>query len=175
MTSLKCKFQAIWLVGKQIWYMPFIWSLAWYSYWIFHSAIVLKTPFYEGNTLNYVGAAISVAALLIAGYHARQPIRQSVGKATHSLFRKPIHATQTENTKKPKPDLKQAPPIEMKQAQKEISPTKKLVQKTTTVNSFSISHDNQPALRKASRDFSSECLTCPSLINCTYRQKEQSN
>jgi len=169
--NLKTKCQRAWLIIKQTWYIPFLWSLAWFSYWIFHSAIVLKAPFYGGNNLNYVGAAISIAALLIAGYNARRPIRKSIGITVHSLFRKPIHTTQTEHPKKPEPDLEQIPRTEIRQAQKEISPKMQQAQMTAAVTSFSSNYENKPALSQAHKDFSSECLTCPNLINCTYRQK----
>jgi hypothetical protein len=46
--------------------MPFIWSLTWFSYWIFHDIVVLKTPPIEVTPLNYVGSIISIAFILAA-------------------------------------------------------------------------------------------------------------
>ena len=46
--------------------MPFIWSLTWFSYWIFHDIVVLKTPPIQVNPLNYVGSIISIAFILAA-------------------------------------------------------------------------------------------------------------
>ena len=46
--------------------MPFIWSLTWFSYWIFHDVVVLKTPPIQVNPLNYVGSIISIAFILAA-------------------------------------------------------------------------------------------------------------
>jgi hypothetical protein len=169
--NFKAKCQPAWLIIKQTWYIPFLWSLAWYSYWIFHSAIVLKIPFYEGNTSNYVGVAVSVTALLAAGYRARHPIKKSVGIAANSLLRKPTHTTQTDRPKQPAPNLKQAPTTETRQVQKEINPVTRPMQTISSVTSFSSGHDNKPPSRQSPKDFSSECLTCPNLISCTYRQK----
>jgi len=175
----KAKCQHAWLIIRQTWYIPFLWSLAWYSYWIFHSAIVLKTPFYEGNTLNYVGAAVSAAALLVAGYRAKKPIKKSVGNVAHSLLRKPNHVTQTDRPKQFVPNLRQVPIAESRQVpiaetrhvQTENSPKMRPVQTDTSIGHFSRGHGNESPPRQSSKDFSSECLTCPNLINCTYRQK----
>jgi len=171
MANFKAKCQPAWLIIKQTWYIPFLWSLAWYSYWIFHSAIVLKIPFYEGNTSNYVGVAVSVTALIVAGYRARHPIKKSVGIAAHSLLRKPTHTTQTDHPKQPVPNLKQTQTIETRQVQKEINPVIRTAQTGKSVTSLYNGHDNKSAPPQSSRDFSSECLTCPNLISCTYRQK----
>ena len=61
----KCR--GLWLIIKQVWYMPFIWSLAWFSYWLFQESIVMGQQLTQGSTFNQIGLAISIVAILIAG------------------------------------------------------------------------------------------------------------
>jgi len=175
--TFKAKCQPAWFVIKQAWYIPFLWSLAWYSYWIFHSGIVLKTPLHEGNNLNYIGAGLSISALLIAGYNARRPIIKSVKTTFRSLYRRPSQPMQTISTQKTEQDKMQIkpveagqiPPVKMKQLPKEIPPSRLTLIDETVSSNPSIRKVEQAA--STPQDFSSECLTCPNLINCTYRHK----
>jgi hypothetical protein len=175
--TFRAKFQTAWFVIKQVWYIPFLWSLAWYSYWIFHSTIVLKTPLHEENNLNYIGAGISIAALLITGYNARRPIIKSVKTTFRSLYRRPSQSTQTISKQKNeqekmhiKPvEAEQIPPAKMKQIPKENPPSRLVLIDENVSSSPSIQEVEQTA--STPQDFSSECLTCPNLIDCTYRPK----
>jgi hypothetical protein len=162
MSNIESKCKAILFVLKQVWYIPFIWSLAWFSYWIFHSTIVLNTPIFQGNPVNYLGAAISIIALLIKGYSARAPIKKSLEATSkisttlkkdftfhkhypgeniqkQSLLRKSAQSVQLEHLTKLKPQLKpqlkQQPPIEIRPIHKEIRINVKPVQLQPCVTS----------------------------------------
>ena len=63
-------------VCKQIWYVPFIWSLAWYLSWIFFSVAIWHKPLAQVNPLNYVGAATSIAVPLF-GTQLRTQIKKA--------------------------------------------------------------------------------------------------
>jgi hypothetical protein len=54
------------LLCKQIWYVPFFWTLTWYSYWILRATIILNTPLTQLNPLDLTGAAISTSILILA-------------------------------------------------------------------------------------------------------------
>ncbi len=69
-------------LGKQAWYVPFVWSLAWFSYWTFHDALVLK-QITQGTPSALLGLSISISALLFGGYVSGKPAtRRVVEKAT---------------------------------------------------------------------------------------------
>jgi hypothetical protein len=84
-SKFKSVCENLWFISKQVWYVPFIWSLAWFSYWISHGLITLKQSPLQGNPLHYIGAAISITALLIAG-HTTAKLR------IMTLFKKPARA-----------------------------------------------------------------------------------
>jgi hypothetical protein len=186
LSNFKCKGGTIWFVLKQVWYIPFLWSLAWYSYWIFRNAIVLKTPLLEGNILDYLGAALSIAALLFAGYRARTPIKRSVEAASARLpFQKnhlaksgqnqplpqrPVQNVHIEPTKQIRPPQLKQQPIEPNRLQKETMLTQKPLKSTPNNTAFS-SNIAQSGKGHASKSLESECLTCAKLIDCTYRQR----
>lgn len=48
------------------WYLVFIFTFLWYLYWIYYDAIVWNKVLVEVNSLNYVGAVLSIA-LIFAG------------------------------------------------------------------------------------------------------------
>jgi len=193
LSNLKCKCQTVWFIVKQIWYIPFFWSLAWYSYWIFRSAIVFNTPLLQINATDYLGAIISIVALIIAGYRAKAPIKRSVevanaiginvkrafsskdhlkeGGQVPSLPRKPLPSTQAEIPRQLKPEVKHLSPVETRPSpQKETVIAKKPALSPSNISVFSgnVSRSSQD---HASSDLSTECLTCAKLVNCTYRQK----
>jgi hypothetical protein len=191
--NFKCKCQTISLVVKQIWYIPFLWSLAWYSYWIFRSALVFNTPLLQISAVDYLGASISIVALLIAGYRAREPIKRSVAMASDiginmkkvlshrdhlkesvqipPLPRKTGQNTQIEIQLQPKPQLKNQPPVQSHPSPKKIVETKKpIIEQSSDVRVLSTGA-NRSSQTQSSKDFSTECLTCAKLVNCTQRQK----
>lgn len=193
MSNLKSRCKAIWFILKQVWYIPFIWSLAWFSYWIFRATLVLKTPILQGDAVNYLGTAISIVALLVAGYGAKARIKKPLQTTTkiftslkkelpfhgdylkknnrnQSLLRKPVQSTQLDRSMQPKPQLKQQSPIETNHIQKEIKIAQEPVQPHSSATT-SYGSSNQLSGGLSSQDLSSECLTCAHLIKCTHRQK----
>jgi hypothetical protein len=174
MANFRSKCGIIWSVCRQLWYIPFLWSLAWYSYWIFHSAIVLNTPILQGNILDYLGAAVSVAALLVAGYRGRTPIRRSGETASERLsFQKIAKNSQNQPLSLKQirpPQLKHQQLIEPNQLQKENRLTQKPSQSLSRISASS-SSIAQSGKGDTSENMDSECLTCLNLINCTYRQR----
>jgi hypothetical protein len=65
----------VWHTYKQIWYVPFIWSFAWYSYWIIFDIAVWNKPLAQLNLLNCIGATTSAIFILAAS-----PIRRRLQK-----------------------------------------------------------------------------------------------
>jgi hypothetical protein len=137
--------------------------------------------------LNYLGAGISIVALLVAGYRARAPIRRSVGTASarlsfhknqlekssqiQSLPPKPVLGTHMEHTKQiGTPQPKHQQPIETSQLQKEIKLTQKPAHRPSSISALpsSMVQSGKP---NTSKNLDSECLTCANLLKCTYRQK----
>jgi hypothetical protein len=55
-----------WHTYKQIWYVPFIWSFTWYSYWIIFDIVVWNKPLAQMNLLNCIGATTSAIFILAA-------------------------------------------------------------------------------------------------------------
>lgn len=64
LSAVLAKHQEIWLLCKQIWYVPFIWSLTWFSFWTFRDIAIWHTSPLQVNPLNYVGLCTSTAVLL---------------------------------------------------------------------------------------------------------------
>jgi hypothetical protein len=167
----------IWLLYKQIWYVPFIWSLSWYSFWIVHSAVVFNKPLVQGNPLNFFGAIISIAALLLAVPRFRTIIRKtSVLVGVHiksrrigfSWRKKLVQNIQVEKPMQQKLQVKYQSPIKRNQTANLERP-KQLKQPSSSLRALSGStnYSNQHQL---SQEIPAECLTCANLISCDYRQ-----
>jgi hypothetical protein len=56
--------KVVWGICKRAWQVPFLWSLAFYLFWEARDILVWNKSLWEGNYWNYVGIAVSVAALL---------------------------------------------------------------------------------------------------------------
>ena len=190
--NFRNKFKTVWFVLKQVWYVPFIWSLAWYSYWIFRNTIVLKTPLMQVNPTDYLGVAISIVALIVAGHRSRAPTSKSVATAAkasikvknaltshkdnnipkiqpHSFNREYAKSTQANQPKQLTQESKYQPQI-----------------KTTCTLEIDKAHENKQSpsrtktlpikvadskLNQVEQGLSAECLTCKKLVRCTNRQK----
>jgi hypothetical protein len=70
----KCK--NIFLLCKQIWYVPFFWSLTWFSYWIIREILFLNRPLLQVTSLNFIGAGVSISVLILATPRLGTTIRQ---------------------------------------------------------------------------------------------------
>ena len=51
---------------RQTWYMPFVWSLTFYLYWIIRDIVVWHKPLSKMNLLNLAGSILSIAFILAA-------------------------------------------------------------------------------------------------------------
>jgi len=191
--SRQRKSKDIWLYVKQLWYIPFIWSLAWFSYWIFHEIIVLNQPLFQVDTLNCYGVAISILALLIAGYIYGRSRKKQIEKASEvgieaeSVFisgkaldekrhqesrfsQKNLYITQEEKLEQLELQPRNHSPIDTYQIQKpndmgsESKPTPSII---STIPSQA----NLPNLTEKSQDIPFDCLICPKLAKCDQRQK----
>jgi cell shape-determining protein MreC len=87
------RFSDVWQTYKQIWYVPFIWAFAWYSYWIIHDIVVWNKPFAQLNMLNYIGATTSAIFILAAS-----PIRRRLQKGV--VFAKTAFLSASKDTVK---------------------------------------------------------------------------
>ncbi len=165
------------LLYKQIWYVPFIWSLTWYSFWILHSAIVLNKPLVQGNPMNYFGAIISIVALLLAVPSFRTIIRKaSVLVGVHiksrrigfSWRKKLLQNIQVEIPMQQKLQVKYQSPIKRSQTANLERP-KQLKQPSSSLKALSgtTNYSNQ---HQFSEEIPTECLRCANLIGCDYRQ-----
>ena len=88
-----------WGVYKRAWQVPFLWSLTFYLFWVARDIFVWKKSFWEGNYWNYVGIAVSVAALLTKAPPARRVIKATVavGAQLRTTFRRiSVQRVQTE-------------------------------------------------------------------------------
>jgi hypothetical protein len=54
-----------WFILQQIWYVPFIWALTWFSFWIYWDAAVRQIPIFQTNPINYIGFLISTTSILL--------------------------------------------------------------------------------------------------------------
>jgi hypothetical protein len=71
------KYKEIWHFYKRTWYVPFIWSLTWYSYWILRDIAVWHKPLNQMNPTNCAGTIISIAFILSA---------TQIGRGVRSAF-----------------------------------------------------------------------------------------
>jgi len=77
-----------WHFYEQIWYVPFIWSFTWYSYWILFDVVVMNKPLAQLNLLTCIGATAS-AILVLAGFPIARNIQKGVAFARTGFRSKP--------------------------------------------------------------------------------------
>ncbi len=181
-TDSKDKFRDIWSFIKQVWYVPFIWSLAWFSYWIFQETILLGQPITQGNSLNFLGAAISIGALFIKGWISGKSSKktlESVGKIEieeKNSFKVSkvagVEASQKSinfGSEYSETQLEHYPQIETNQNQEPSETPMELSQSAVTTEKIP-SEINKLSQNKK-QEIPSDCLICPNLTNCDQRQK----
>lgn len=140
-----------------MWYVPFFWSLTWFSYWILHEVLILNTPLIQVNPVNCVGAVTSILVLLLV---------------TPRLWTtRALHNIQVETSKPQKPRVKYQSSIGKSEREKSEQATQKLIQSKSGASalSTSVSYSNQHHM---SQEISSECLMCANLISCNHRRNE---
>jgi hypothetical protein len=75
------KLKQLWYVCRQMYYVPFIWSLTWYMFWILRDFIIFGKPVTQTNPLNCVGTVISVSALMVKLFAVQSRFAEIARKA----------------------------------------------------------------------------------------------
>jgi hypothetical protein len=174
----------IFLLYKQIWYVPFFWTLTWYTYWILRAILFLNTPLTQVNPVNYTGAAISTTILLIAISRLGSDIRKvffhdhfcaennDASKAL-SKVKNSVKGIQMETSKpqKAQRSIRIHQPSNVSEREKLEPPLQGLMppQSGTSALSSSVSYSDRHCV---TQEISAECLTCANLISCKYRRCE---
>jgi hypothetical protein len=189
---LNNKFRDIRLVCKQIWYVPFIWSLSWFSFWILRDVVVLNKSVVEANPVNYFGAIISIVALLLAVPSFGTIIRKTsvlvgtqIGMRTKNAFfligvhiksgrirfprrKKLVQNIKVDKLMQQKLRLKHQSTIEKSQTAMLETP-KQLKQPSSSLKTFPGRNDYS-GQHQLPQEIPAECLTCANLVNCDYRR-----
>ena len=180
-TEIESKLAELWSVIKQVWYIPFIWSLAWFSYWIFQENIILQNPITQGSRLNYIGFAISVMAIFVKGWISRKPNRKNIQKtgkneinkddiiSYETLSKMSSQDSQYRESEQTKIQPQYHSLIEKNQIQQVVEKSEEslgntILTESTSTQSFNLSES-------AHKEIPSDCLLCPNLANCDQRQK----
>jgi hypothetical protein len=188
------------LLCKQIWYVPFFWTLTWFTYWILRATMILGTPLTQLNPLDLTGAAISTSILILATPRLGTAIRKnSVPAAKHTatnIKKAIIHTFNTrfhaENRTPPTSQSKvmnniqniraatlklQAPPISHQPSigsgreKLEGAPEKLMVPRSeSSAVADGVGYANGNSV---SKELSMECLTCENLTKCRHRRVQR--
>lgn len=182
--------QDLWLLGKQAWYVPFLWSLAWFSYWVFHDAIVLKQVT-QGTPSDLLGVSISISALLFAGYISGKSITKIVvekatgvaamlgkkfpfskffddNKVTRILPQKLQQEMTVKESQRSEPEI-ELEAVEIDSEEEFYENPDEPVQPSVSPHSL-LSHARQPHEGRKIQEISADCLICPNLLRCNERQ-----
>lgn len=181
-TELKRKFAELWSFIKQVWYVPFIWSLAWFSYWIFQENVILSHPVTQGNYFNYVGFTISMIAIIVKGWISKSN-RENIEERAKIFGSKnassKFHTTQSEMPStetqylefehlKPQPEHYSL--IDEDQTEQltetDIDSTRSPIF-TSEISPSKVDRVSQ----NTDQEIPSDCLLCPNLANCDQRKK----
>jgi hypothetical protein len=186
--TILTRFSDVWQTYKQIWYVPFIWSFMWYSYWIIFDSVIWNKPLAQFNLLNYIGATTS-AIFVLAASPIRRRLQKGVvfakthlGRGIHMasvLFRNQIkkrisHAIVPLGDPKPQePQVLQSSHTGRTKRVTESSQAKPRTQQLSsrvsqTLPSFDCSRQNGMS------GGIDQCLICANLIDCTYRRNKSS-
>jgi hypothetical protein len=181
---------------KQIWYVPFFWTLTWYTYWILRAILFLNTPLTQVNPVNYTGAAISTTMLLIATPRLGTTIRKKsffaatrVGinikkmlfhahflskngsSTSFSKVKREVQDIQGETSKVQRPRIEYQASIGKSAGEKLEQHPQELMPPQSGASALpgKVCYSNQ---QRVSQEISAECLTCANLISCKYRRCE---
>lgn len=186
------------LIFRQMWYVPFFWSLTWFLYWLIRDILILKMSIIDVNPFHYAGMGISVSVLLLAKsrlgtgvrekaiflgtrfgtnikkvfFHARFSHKNNTGlSAVHSEIEKGVRSIQMEKNEPKKLQIKYQSSV----VRNETEGSKGVAEKLTKPQPFATgitSSFNYSIESQASNEISSECLTCANLISCNHRRYE---
>jgi len=192
-SKLEKKCRNIWSIIKQVWYVPFIWSLAWFSYWLFQECIALGQPLAQGNPFNILGLFASIAAILAAGYISGKSHKKNLeisgkagieDKSSFTLLeaslrsdsqgvlhsQRVVQKAQYDKSEKPESQLGNYTPTETNQINrlndKHLKPVRPL-----EIIENSQTQGDQSIQAKKHQEIASECLICPNLTSCDQRKR----
>ena len=194
-TRIKGKFREVWSFIKQVWYVPFIWSLAWFSYWVFHDIITLGQMQVQELNFNYIGLAISIIAVFIAGYISGKSRKKNNVK-TEKAGVKGKAFSQLEKTPREK-EFQESVSSQYSFQETRSQKSEKLGQQLehySTIEKNRIEESNEPPIESGQalniksnnlrtlsatveteklQEIPTDCLICPNLTNCDQRQKRR--
>ena len=180
-TEFKSKLAELWSFIKQVWYVPFIWSLAWFSYWIFQENIILGHPITQGNYFNHIGFTISMIAIIVKGWISKSnkekiKVRERISDSKDASTE--FHKTQSEMPSKESQywESENLNPQPQHYSLIDEDQTEQLTK--TDIDSIrspmftEISHSKVDRVsQNTNQEIPSDCLLCPNLANCDYRKK----
>jgi hypothetical protein len=195
--SLGDKCKDILSILKQMWFVPFFWSLTWFSYWIIRDVFVLNASLTQVKPHDLAGAAVSISVLLLvvprlgtfirkksitlgtclainikkACVHTRIRFSKS-GKSTHfhnaKNYTRPI---QVEIGNPEKLQVEYQSSFGKNDTAKPKNLTEKILKPQSIASALSSNASYSPR-KQMSKEIASECLTCANLISCNHRQYE---
>jgi hypothetical protein len=193
--TILTRFSDVWQTYRQMWYVPFIWSFAWCSYWIIFDSVVWNKPLAQLNLLNYVGAAASAVFILAASPIRRRLqkgvvfVRTHLGRGLHRvsvLFRNKIRKRlshiairrRQESSQVEKPTLQEPQVLKSSHTGHARRVTKLSQAKPQTQQPSSPVSSTLPSFDCSSQNGvfggMDQCLICANLIDCTYRRNKLS-
>jgi hypothetical protein len=196
--SLGSKRHDILSIIKQMWFVPFFWSLTWFSYWIIRDIFVLNTSLTQIKPLNLAGAVFSISVLLLAtlrlgtnirkkailirthrGIDARKDVihthirPDNYSKSTSIHIMKNIApTTQVEKIHLEKPQRKYQSPFRKNEIAEPKNVSEKITKSQSIVNALS-SSASYSRQNQMPQEISAECLTCANLVNCNHRRYDR--
>lgn len=185
-TKFKSKCSEIWSFIKQVWYVPFIWSLAWFTYWIVQENVILGNPITQGSYLNYIGFTISTIAIVVKGWISKKSNMENVEKKGkigikdnstefhETLSDEPFKESQYMEFEQSKPQPEHYSSIDDYQSQQPTETHLESIMDPMSPSEFSpskVAGFNQ----NSHQEIPSDCLICPNLANCDQRQKRSSD
>ena len=196
--SLSSKDRDILSIIKQMWFVPFFWSLTWFSYWIIRDIFILNTSLTQIKPLNLAGAVFSISVLLLATPRLGTSIRKKAilirthrgintkkdlihthvrpdnyNRATSIHNMKNIApTTQVEKIHLEKPQRKYQSPFRKNEIAEPRNVSEKITKSQSIANALS-SSASYSRQNQMSQEISAECLTCENLVNCNHRRYDR--
>lgn len=181
-TELKRKFAELWSFIKQVWYVPFIWSLAWFSYWIFQENVILSHPVTQSNYFNYVGFTVSMIAIIVKGWISKSNKENNEERA--KIFGSKNASNKFHTTKGEMPSKETQylefehlkPQTENYSLIDEVQTEQLTETDIDSIRSPIFTSESSPSKadrvsQNTDQEIPSDCLLCPNLANCDQRKK----
>jgi hypothetical protein len=181
---------------KQVWFVPFFWSLTWFSYWMIRDVLVLNASLTQVKPMNLAGAVVSMSVLLLAVprlgtfirkksitlgtclainikkafVHARVRASKSDIKHFHNA-KNDTQPIQVEIGNPEKLQVKYQSSFGKNETAKPKNLTEKITKSQSIASALSSKTSYSPQ-KHTSQEIASECLTCTNLISCNHRRYE---